>query len=355
MNLSELVERFGENPTLITGGLLLGVLFGAAALRSAFCLRAAVLELGERRPGEKLAIWLLTFGVALTLAQLLIAVGWLDVSNSRMFSTPGSISGAILGGLLFGSGMVLTRGCATRLLVLSATGNLRALLSCGVFAVVSQASLEGVLSPWRLEISRWWMVSPDYRDLGHTLLHGHVWLAVIFGLLWLCMGIWMSRRERLSGWVWSSAVLVGASVALAWSFTYLLSRNSFEVVAIKSFSFSGPMADSLMWVISATKSFNFDIGLLTGVFIGALAVALFTGKWKLDGFRNGYAMRRYLVGALLMGFGAMLAGGCAVGAGVSGGAVLSLTGWLTLFCIWMSALATHHVVDRRRWLRFLLP
>ncbi|MDJ0930482.1 YeeE/YedE thiosulfate transporter family protein [Breoghania sp.] len=45
--------------------------------------------------------------------------------------------------------MVLARGCASRLLVLSATGNLRALLSGLVFAVVAQASLRGILRPTR--------------------------------------------------------------------------------------------------------------------------------------------------------------------------------------------------------------
>ena len=54
-------------------------------------------------------------------------------------------------------------------------------------------------------------------------------------------------------------------------------------------------------------------------------------------------MERYLIGAVMMGFGAMLAGGCAVGAGVSGGAILSLTAWLAVAAMWVGALATIHV------------
>ncbi len=48
-------------------------------------------------------------------------------------------------------------------------------------------------------------------------------------------------------------------------------------------------------------------------------------------------MRRYIAGSMLMGFGAMLAGGCAVGAGVTGGSVFAVTSWLTLASMWTGA------------------
>ena len=43
---------------------------------------------------------------------------------------------------------------------------------------------------------------------------------------------------------------------------------------------------------------------------------------------------------------AMLAGGCAVGAGVTGGAVFAVTAWLALFAMWVGAGATDWLVDR---------
>ena len=58
-------------------------------------------------------------------------------------------------------------------------------------------------------------------------------------------------------------------------------------------------------------------------------------------------MRRYLAGAALMGFGGMLAGGCAVGAGVTGASIFALTAWVTLFAIWIAAATTDWVVDRK--------
>jgi uncharacterized membrane protein YedE/YeeE len=58
-------------------------------------------------------------------------------------------------------------------------------------------------------------------------------------------------------------------------------------------------------------------------------------------------MRRYIVGAVLMGFGGMLAGGCAVGAGLSGAAIFTITSWITLTAMWAAAALTDRLVDQR--------
>ncbi len=152
------IEQWGEPAVLAVCGLLAGLGFGFFAQRSRFCLRAAVIEFWHGKFGDKLTVWLLSFGAAVVGVQLLIILGDLDVSTARQLSARGSMSGALIGGLIFGAGMVMTRGCASRLLVLSANGNLRALLSGLVFAVTAQASLGGALSPLRGVISSWWVV-----------------------------------------------------------------------------------------------------------------------------------------------------------------------------------------------------
>jgi uncharacterized protein len=166
MNLTALNEAYGEPYVLATGGLIVGLLFGFFAQRSKFCLRAAVIEFWHHQFGEKLSVWLLTFSAAVIAIQGLIVLGDLDVSTARQLASRGSLSGALVGGLLFGIGMIMTRGCASRLLVLSATGNLRALLSGLIFAVTAQSALSGALSPLREEISTWWTVEGgSSRDL----------------------------------------------------------------------------------------------------------------------------------------------------------------------------------------------
>jgi len=102
------------------GGAVIGLGFGFLAQRSRFCLRAAVIEFWHRRFGEKLSVWLLAFSAAVIGVQLLALGGLLDTASARQIATRGSLSGALIGGLIFGIGMVLARGCASRLLVLSA-------------------------------------------------------------------------------------------------------------------------------------------------------------------------------------------------------------------------------------------
>ena len=102
MQLTLINEVYGEPVVLATGGLVIGLLFGFFAQRSKFCLRAAVIEFWHHQFGEKLAVWLLTFSVAVIVIQGLIIGGVLDVSNARQLATRGSLSGALMGGLLFG-------------------------------------------------------------------------------------------------------------------------------------------------------------------------------------------------------------------------------------------------------------
>jgi uncharacterized membrane protein YedE/YeeE len=120
------------------------------------------------------------------------------------------------------------------------------------------------------------------------------------------------------------------------------------VIGVQSLSFTGPASDVLLLVLSPPgQPLKFDIGLVPGVFIGSFVAAALARELKLEGFQGGAAMRRYIVGAVLMGFGGMLAGGCAVGAGVSGAAVFTLTAWLTLLSMWGAAMFTDWWMDRR--------
>ena len=153
MLFETLFARVGEMWTITLAGGVIGVLFGFFAHRSRFCMRSAVIEFARGTREGKLTVWLFTFSTAVILTQALVLTGALDVSDARQLAMRGSLSGAAIGGALFGTGMILARGCASRLLVLAAQGNLRALLSGLVFAVTAQSALSGLLSPARAAIS----------------------------------------------------------------------------------------------------------------------------------------------------------------------------------------------------------
>ena len=333
-------------PLLALAGIAIGFLFGFAGQRSRFCLRSAVMEFARGSVGPKVAVWLLTFGSALAATQMLIATGLLDVSNARQLASRGSVSGALVGGIVFGIGMILTRGCASRLLVLSANGNLRALLSGLIFAVAAQASYSGILSPLREAVAAAWTIEGGTaRDLFAPFGHGSP-ARLAFSFLWLAAGVAFACRNKLSANQWIGGACVGLAVALGWMITYQVASASFESVAIRSVTFSGPSAEMLMMVLNPPgRPATFELGLLPGVFLGSFTAATLARELKIEGFHDGYGMRRYIVGAVLMGFGAMLAGGCAVGAGVTGGAVFALTAWLALLGMWLGAGVTDVVLD----------
>jgi uncharacterized protein len=340
------IERFGEPAVLAVGGLLSGLLFGFFAQRSRFCLRAAVIEFWHGRFGEKLAVWLLAFATAVVAVQLFVVSGLLDVSTARQLSSKGSLSGALIGGLIFGVGMVMTRGCASRLLVLSANGNLRALLSGLIFAVTAQASLSGVLSPWRETMAGWWVIDGGPARSLLALAGVGPMDGLAFGAVWMVAAGFFAYHSGWGVWKWLGGIGTGLAVALAWLITYQVLAHSFESVQIQGMTFSGPSAEWLMRVLSnPAEPWNFDLGLMPGVFIGSLIGALVGGDWKLEGFGGGYTMPRYIVGAVLMGFGSMLAGGCAVGAGMTGGAIFAVTAWVTLVGMWIGGGVADRLFD----------
>jgi uncharacterized membrane protein YedE/YeeE len=339
--LELILNRFGDAETLFALGLFVGLLFGAAAQHSRFCLRAATAEMADGQLGSRLGIWLIVFSAALLLTQGAILLGWLDPAQTRQISGVGSLSGAILGGLMFGVGMILARGCASRLLVLSGTGNMRALITGLVLTVVAQAAYRGVLAPLREALSGLWTVPGGAaRDLMATTgLTRPVLFAA--GAAMLLAGLWRARRGGLGGTRSAAAGLVGAAVALGWVGTFAIAQVSFDPVAVSSVTFTGPATDTLMGLINERgMTLSFSVGLVPGVFAGAAAMALRSGEFRLERFDASSGMERYLIGAVLMGFGAMLAGGCAVGAGVSGGAMMALTAWVALAAMWAGAMGT---------------
>jgi len=343
----ELVTSIGEGPLLVLLGAIVGAFFGATAQHSRFCLRAATVELADGHCGPRLAIWLVAFTAGVAAVQSAIVFGWLDVSDSRQLANIGSLSGAIIGGLMFGVGMILARGCASRLLVLSATGNLRAFVTGLVLTLVAQSTLRGALAPARMALSEIWTVpGGSARDV-LVQLGASSAIAALLGSVAFGIAVMFAARKQVAVSRIIAASGVGSAVACGWVATYAVASNSFEIVAISSITFTGPSTDTLMGLVdSTTLPLVFGVGLVPGVFVGAGAMALASREWKVQRFGADTPMEYYLIGATLMGFGSMLAGGCAVGAGMSGGAIFALTAWLAVAAMWGGAMLTHIALNK---------
>ncbi|UXU76329.1 MULTISPECIES: YeeE/YedE family protein [unclassified Paracoccus (in: a-proteobacteria)] len=346
MDLAVMTDALGDLPSAALLGLFVGVLFGAAAQRSAFCLRAATVEFARGQLGPRLAVWLLAFSSALIWVQALRLGGLLDTGTARMMAVTGSLSGAIIGGLIFGAGMVLARGCPGRLLVLAATGNLRSILSGLVFAVTAQMALHGWLAAPRAYLAGMWTTPQGHNIELASWLGLPSWAALAAGLACAVLALALAWRNRISAGILIFGAGVGVTVAIAYLLTYRLSQIAFEPVAVTAVTFTGPSANTLMAMLVPFDGWRFDLGLVPGVFLGSFMAAWIGGVLRFQSFESPAQTRRALVGAVMMGFGGMLAGGCSIGNGLSGSAVMAATAWLALLCMWLGGMLTDLLLDR---------
>lgn len=346
MDILAIVERIGESPTAALFGLTTGMIFGVAAQRSAFCLRAATIEFARGEMGPRVAVWLLCFSTALVWVQAAELAGLMRADEARIMAVTGSWSGAIIGGLIFGAGMVLARGCPGRLLVLAATGNLRSVVSGLIFAVLAQMSLHGWLSPLRDWLAALW-VTPGGRNV--NLIEAFRLPQVtglLLGLGFAAVALWLAWRNRISFRTLFFGAGVGFSVAVGWVLTFGLAQVSFEPMQVKSLTFTGPSANTLMFFLERPAILDFDVGLVPGVFVGSFLAAWIGRELRLQGFESEVNMRKAMIGAALMGFGGMLAGGCSIGAGVTGGSIFVGTMWAALVAMWVGGMATDYLIDQ---------
>lgn len=349
MDLVPLIDLVGEPATLLIGGAVLGLLFGFAAQRSAFCTRSAVLDITRGRGLDSLAVWLAGLATAILGIQWLLLSGMIGVSDTRFFSTAQSLSGALVGGLLFGVGMILARGCVSRLLVLGASGNLRAVFSIFVIAVVGVATYSGALVPLRNAIGG--MAST--AAIGGNDLLAHFALGreagVVIGAVLAVVALVLAIRARASWWRVAGGIAVGASVVGGWYFTHELSAQVFEPIQTESLSFIRPLATTSE-IALGDWSFGLDQGLLIGTVGGAFLAAILFGQFRVATFSepDTPSVLRYATGSALMGFGGILAVGCTIGAGFTGGSVLAVSSLLGLASMIAGAALADRVIDRSR-------
>ena len=354
---------------LLAGGFLVSLVLGGAAQASQFCpqggLREAVLE---GRP-QRLAAYFAATGFALLAVaglQWLLQQG-LQPSHPPYRSQQFPWGRYALGGLLFGSGIVLARGCPLRTLVLSAQGSVQALLSLGAmsvaaFAMTSSFVFNDWIAPWivrlNLDLGRW-----GWRSQGLDALLGlHGWQArALLGLALGALVLVLAARASAGEWRrlrWAGSALIGLTVAAGYWLTAgpIGARAATDAafmsqppdgMGVQSFSFAGPLSDLAHFAMHAhAQTFTFGVVLVLGTFVGALMSAVAHREFRVQLPRVPRELTLRLLGAMMTGAGAVLGLGCTVGHGLSGLAVLSMGSALGLACIFLGAMGTIWIESR---------
>ena len=321
--------------------LVLGLVFGSAAQSSKFCLRRAVAS--DAGPDKSaMSIWICALGTAVVAFALASLFGLVDTSDHRFQSSELPVAAIVIGGLLFGAGMVLTRGCVSRLTVLSATGNLRAVVVLAVFALVAHASLKGVLAPIRTTVG-----SRSFDAPSSVLTHTPA-VSLSIGLALLILSGLLARHSQTKLTHLALGVLIGIVTVVGWMTTSILLMDEFDPLPVQSAAFTLPWSDTLFWFVASTSiPAGFGVGFIGGVLAGSFLSASLRGELALLSFETPGQTLRYGTGGALMGVGGVLAGGCTVGAGLSGGAMLSISALLALASIVSGALIMRRILTPR--------
>ena len=322
-------------------GLVLGLAYGALAQRSALCLRRSLV--GQWRDClPALGAWTMALAWAIAGTRLAVDAGLISFEAHRFLAPDLPVASALLGGALFGTGMVLAGGCVSRLTVLTGTGNLRALLVLLVFAVTAHAAMKGVLAPLRVALGGATVHGGEPAALT-ALPGGETWPLILAG----AAAVFALRSgARLSHLAMAGAA--GLLVPLGWVGTGFLLLDDFDPIPLQSLGFTGPTAATLFWTVAATSiPAGFGTGLVAGVIAGSLVAALAAGEFRWQSLEGPRQTGRYLAGAAMMGVGGVLAGGCTVGAGLSGVSTASLAALLALGAMVASARTVGSILDGR--------
>lgn len=332
-------DSFGfENLTapqaVVIFALVLGLAFGVLAERTKFCFRRGLVGTDRR---QAMGVWLTALAVAVIGTQVLVAAEVIGFGDHRFLTSDLPVLAIVAGGLMFGAGMVLTRGCVSRLTVLTGTGNLRAVFVLLIFAITAHATLKGVLAPLRTTLGSVTLPLGDTVSL--AALPGG---ALVWGAVLAAAALAFALRSGNRPGTLALAALLGALVPLGWAGTGFVLYDDFGPIAMESLSFTSPFAETLFWSIASTSiPAGFGVGLIGGTLAGALVASLIFRSFRWQSFSSPRETGRYALGAALMGIGGVLAGGCSVGAGLSGVPTLSLAAILALAAIALGGLAVN--------------
>lgn len=333
--------------SLLVAVFAAAVVLGAIGQASRFCLQGGLREAVKGESPVRLLTFVGAVGVALFAVALLQWVAGQPVAPARPPSlSPNFAWGRYLvGGLVFGIGMMLARGCPMRLTVRAAQGGVSAGLLLAVMAVSAYAFtrtslFDALVAPWlpatTLDLRAFGRATQGLEAmLGLDGLGGRVLLGAGLGL---ALVLFVARRLPLARHrlAWAAAALVGLLVAAGYGLTSgtlgqaAIEEASFmdqpvEGLGVQSLTFAGPLSDTVHFALRPGQpTFSIGVVLLLGTLAGALGSALLRGEFRVQRLPAPGLLARQAAGAVLAGAGAVIGLGCTVGHGLSGLAVLSL-------------------------------
>lgn len=364
----------------------IALIMGAVVNKTNFCTMGAVSDWVNMSDTGRMRAWILAIAVGVLGVTALEAAGLVNVTGTfpPYRQTNFVWLENVLGGALFGIGMTLASGCGNKTLIRIGGGNLKSVMVLLVIALIayfminpfpgSDKTLYSTLFyPW---INPTAVALTTNQDLGAMLFGdkaatGRMVMGAVIGgllLIWAFKSAdFRSSFDNILG-----GLVVGLAVLAAWYVTSnirvdasgdILTLQSFVQdwdlyapadtvrpaaagpLAAQSFTFINPMGQTLGYVASGFDHtlLTFGIMALAGVIAGSLLWSLISRNFRIEWFASVRDFFNHLVGAILMGFGGVLAMGCTIGQGITGFSTLALGSILTFVAIVLGSAITMKV------------
>lgn len=334
------------NLWLVGGGLVIGLVFGIAVQRTQFCMVAAVSNIVLMRDFRHAQAYLAALAVAILGTLFLETGGLVTIAETGYRIARYDWPVIVGGGLLFGLGSVLAGGCAGRTTVRAAEGNLGALIVLLAFSLTAAATYFGALEPYRVWLIQNTAVTLDAGDSGLSAVLGWTpWLGSVVVALVCIIGILVlgARRDyRLL----AAGIVVGSLIVGGWFVTGYLSEDDFSQHRAESVTIAGPLARSAVFLTTGSlPGSRFSIALMIGIVVGAMFSAVISRSfhWVMPEVHH---LKHLLVGGGLMGVGAICAGGCNIGIGLTGMSTSSVRALTALLAIVAGMLVAIMLLNR---------
>ena len=361
--MESIKELFVANSavSLALGGLIIGFVFGFVVYRTNFCTMGSLSDILNFEDYKRFRSWLLAIALAIIGVQLLYLAGATDLSKA-MHPTPTlNWLGNIIGGAIFGFGMVFAGGCTSRNLVRAGGGDIRSLIVLIVVGIFAYMTIGGIFGLARSELESMTQINlaesgMQSQGMGEILsvLTGidaviSLWLVVALfagGLLIYCL---MDKGFRSSPSHIIAGVVVGLCVIAGWALTGL----SYDEFADRtqnpmSLSYVRPSGDFLEYLMRFTAEVipTFGVATVIGALVGAFVAAKSMGRFQLTTFADTGDTLRNLGGAALMGTGGVLALGCTIGQGITGLSTLAIGSLITFVMIVVGGIVGLKTMER---------
>lgn len=349
---------------------MIAVMMGAVVNKTHFCTMGAVSDWVNIGDTGRMRAWVFAMAVALLGVITLEGAGVINLSGetfppyrSANFAWPRYL----VGGAMFGIGMVLGSGCGNKTLVRVGSGNLKSLIVLLVGMIAAYLMMwsplfEKAFLPWiqpvAINLTQYGIPTQQAGDVISGLLGqpssktNNFAVALMFAVTMLIF-VFKSKDFRgsfdniLSGAVVGLAIvagwyLTGGPLGQSWKEYAEMATDIPSRVQVQSYTFVSPMGDTVRYLLDPMKMslINFGVVALAGVITGSFIYAVVTKNFRIEWFASFGDFVNHVIGGVLMGIGGVLSMGCTVGQAITGMSTLAVGSMLTFVAIVAGAAAT---------------